>query len=147
MTVLENVEVAAACRPRRGRRTPARAAVRRTLASLGLGSVAQTVASTLPYGVQRRVEIARAIVAEPRFVLLDEPAAGLNEAESDDLLATVLSIRDEVGCGILIIDHDLRLIMRGTERIYVLDDGRVISEGTPEAVRVDPRVIAAYLGA
>jgi ABC-type branched-subunit amino acid transport system ATPase component len=146
MTVLENVEVAATCsRKTRGVRR-ARAATRDALATLGLEDEADTVVTALSYGRQRGVELARAVVGCPHFLLLDEPAAGLNDAESDDLLETLLRLRDTVGCGILLIDHDLRLIMRGTDRIHVLNEGRSLSEGTPEDVRRDPRVIAAYLG-
>lgn len=147
MTVLENVEVAATCSRRtRGVRS-ARIATRDALAMLDLEAEARAVVSTLSYGRQRRVELARAIVGQPHFLLLDEPAAGLNDAESDDLLETLLRLRDVVGCGVLLIDHDLRLIMRGTDRIHVLNEGRTLAEGTPEAVRRDPRVIAAYIGA
>jgi ABC-type branched-subunit amino acid transport system ATPase component len=146
MTVLENVEVAATCsREIRGRRQ-ARAATRDALRALSLEDRADAVASTLSYGLQRRVELARAAVGRPHFLLLDEPAAGLNDAESDDLLATLLRLRDAIGCGVLLIDHDLRLIMRGTDRIHVLNEGRTLAEGTPDAIRRDPRVIAAYLG-
>jgi branched-chain amino acid transport system ATP-binding protein len=104
------------------------------------------MAATLPYGQQRRVEIARALAGGPRFLLLDEPAAGMNEMESDDLLETIKVVRDDRGLGVLIVDHDLRLIMRLCERIHVLAEGRTICEGTPQAVRGDPGVIEAYLG-
>ena len=146
MTVLENVEVAAtASRANRGVWAPRRAA-REALELLGLGHLADVVATTLSYGLQRRVELARAVAGRPRFMLLDEPAAGLNDVESDELLGTLLALRERVGCGMLLIDHDLRLIMRGTDRIYVLNEGRLLAEGAPEEVRHDPRVIAAYLG-
>ena len=104
------------------------------------------MAATLPYGQQRRVEIARALAGGPRFLLLDEPAAGMNERESDDLLETIKVVRDERGLGVLIVDHDLRLIMRLCERIHVLAEGRTICEGSPQAVRSDRGVIEAYLG-
>ncbi|HEY1854243.1 MAG TPA: ABC transporter ATP-binding protein [Solirubrobacterales bacterium] len=146
MTVLENVEVAAASSPRsRGfRRT--RVASREALAMLGLADRAGEMAKNLSYGLQRRVELARAVAGRPDFLLLDEPAAGLNEAESDELLGTLLRLRDAVECGVLMIDHDLRLIMRGTERIFVLNEGRLLADGGPEQIRNDPRVVASYLG-
>jgi ABC-type branched-subunit amino acid transport system ATPase component len=146
MTVLENVEVAAAGSPRIKGLTGRRKASRRALAMLGIQALASRVASTLPYGLQRRVEFARAIVSEPHFLLLDEPAAGLNETESDELLQMLGDVREAVGCGVLLIDHDLRLIMRATHRIHVFNEGRMLMDGAPEEVRKDPRVIAAYLG-
>jgi ABC-type branched-subunit amino acid transport system ATPase component len=119
---------------------------RGALATLGLAGLAERMVSTLPYGIQRRVEIARAISTQPRFLLLDEPAAGLNETESDELLEVIQTVRRHLGCGILIVDHDLRLIMRVSERIHALSEGRTLAEGTPEQVRHDRAVIEAYLG-
>ena len=141
MTVGENVEVGAVARGQDDR------LVAELLERLGLTGVRERLAVTLPYGQQRRVEIARALAGKPRFILLDEPAAGMNEAESDALLETIKAIRDDEGCAILIVDHDLRLIMRLCERIHVLAEGRTISEGTADSVRRDPAVIQAYLGA
>jgi ABC-type branched-subunit amino acid transport system ATPase component len=140
MTVEENVEVGAVARRRSRANVPA------LLERIGLASDRERFAGTLPYGQQRRVEIARALAGSPRFLLLDEPAAGMNEAESDQLLETIRMIREQEGCGILIVDHDLRLIMRLSERIHVLAEGRTISEGTPDAVRRDPAVIREYIG-
>ncbi len=140
MTVLENVEVGAVARRRE------LALVPELLGRLGLADVADRLAVTLPYGQQRRVEIARALAGRPHFLLLDEPAAGMNEAESDSLLTTIKAIRDDEGCAVLIVDHDLRLIMRLCERIHVLAEGRTICEGTADTVRRDPVVIQAYLG-
>jgi ABC-type branched-subunit amino acid transport system ATPase component len=140
MTVEENVEVGAIARRR------PRSDVADLLERVGLWRDRTRFAGTLPYGQQRRVEIARALAGQPRFLLLDEPAAGMNEAESDDLLETIRIIREQEGCGILIVDHDLRLIMRLSERIHVLAEGRTICEGTPEAVRRDPAVIREYIG-
>ena len=140
MTVLQNVEVGAVARGQ------ALDGVSVLLARLGLTADADRLAVTLPYGQQRRVEIARALAGRPRFVLLDEPAAGMNESESDALLETIRAIRDDEGCAVLIVDHDLRLIMRLCERIHVLAEGRTICEGTAEEVRRDPGVIQAYLG-
>jgi ABC-type branched-subunit amino acid transport system ATPase component len=140
MTVRENVEVGAVA----GREPLA--TVGPLLAQIGLEADAGRMAATLAYGQQRRVEIARALAGGPRFLLLDEPAAGMNERESDELLETIKVVRDERGLGVLIVDHDLRLIMRLCERIHVLAEGRTICEGSPEAVRSDPGVIEAYLG-
>jgi ABC-type branched-subunit amino acid transport system ATPase component len=146
MTAIENVETAASRSPRvKGLRRPRRKS-REALERLGLERYADTIVSTLPYGLQRRVEIARAISTAPHFLLLDEPAAGLNEVESDDLLAVIRTVRNELGCGILVVDHDLRLIMRVSERIHALNEGRTLAEGTPDEIRRDPAVIEAYLG-
>ncbi len=140
MTVAENVEVGAVSRGHDPESVP------ELLERLGLTENADRLAVTLAYGQQRRAEIARALAGKPRFLLLDEPAAGMNEAESDSLLETIRAIRDDEGCAVLIVDHDLRLIMRLCERIHVLAEGRTISEGTAEEVRRDPAVIEAYLG-
>ncbi len=140
MTVAENVEVGAVARGQDEAR------VEELLGRLGLAGDRDRLAATLAYGQQRRVEIARALAGRPRFLLLDEPAAGMNERESDELLATIRAVRDDEGCAVLIVDHDLRLIMRLCERIHVLAEGRTICEGTAEAVRHDPAVIEAYLG-
>jgi len=146
MTVIENVEVAASRSPRaKGLLRPRRIS-REALQILGLERHAHTVVATLAYGLQRRVEIARAISIKPHFLLLDEPAAGLNESESDELLDVIRSLRDRLGAGILIVDHDLRLIMRLSERILALNGGRMLAQGTPEQIRHDPAVIEAYLG-
>ncbi len=140
MTVAENVEVGAVARGQDAARVDA------LLERLRLAQVRDRLAVTLPYGQQRRAEIARALAGSPRFLLLDEPAAGMNEAESDDLLEAIKAVRDDEGCAVLIVDHDLRLIMRLCERIHVLAEGKTICEGTAEEVRRDPAVIQAYLG-
>jgi branched-chain amino acid transport system permease protein len=146
MTVIENVEVAASRSPRaKGWLRPRRIS-REALEILDLERHANTVVGTLAYGLQRRVEIARAISIKPFFLLLDEPAAGLNETESDDLLDVIRLLRDRLGAGVLIVDHDLRLIMRLSERILALNEGRMLAHGTPEQIRHNPAVIEAYLG-
>ncbi len=140
MTVAENVEVGAVARGQDTARVDA------LLERLGLTPDRDRLAVTLAYGQQRRAEIARALAGSPRFLLLDEPAAGMNGAESDSLLETIKAVRDDEGCAVLIVDHDLRLIMRLCERIHVLAEGKTICEGTAEDVRHDPAVIQAYLG-
>jgi ABC-type branched-subunit amino acid transport system ATPase component len=146
MTVMENVETAASRSPRaKGFLRPRRVS-REALQMLELERLADTIVGSLPYGLQRRVEIARAIATQPRFLLLDEPAAGLNEAESDELLEQIRALRTELGAGILLVDHDLRLIMRVSQRIHVLNEGRTLAEGAPEQIRRSPAVIEAYLG-
>jgi ABC-type branched-subunit amino acid transport system ATPase component len=146
MTVLENVEVAATAGPTTKGWLRPRVVSRQVLAQLGLAPYEDVLASTLPHGVQRMVEIARAIVPRPRFVLLDEPGAGLNEAESDEMLTTLLDLRERIGVGLLLVDHDLRLIMRATDRICVLNEGSLLCTGTPREVRNNPDVIRAYIG-
>jgi branched-chain amino acid transport system permease protein len=143
LTVLENVEVGAAIG---SRGTLLRQRARQELAGVRLDMSADREASTLPYGAQRRLEIARAMAAGPRYLMLDEPAAGMNEAESDDLLDTIRAIRDRTGIGLLVIDHDLRLIMRLCDRVIALNQGKQIGEGTPKEVQTNPAVIEAYLG-
>jgi branched-chain amino acid transport system ATP-binding protein len=145
LTVLENVEVAAVSAGLPRRRARQRAYV--VLERLGATQLADLPAGALPYGQERRVEVARALATNPSFLLLDEPAAGLSEAESDDLLQTLASIPRETGCGMLIVDHDMRLIMRLCDRVHVLNYGKTIGEGTPGEVRRNPAVIEAYLGA
>lgn len=145
LTVLENVEVAAvsAGLPRRRARQQAY----ELLKNLGATRLADLPAGALPYGQERRVEIARALATNPSFLLLDEPAAGLNEAESDDLLQTLAPIPQQTNCGMMIVDHDMRLIMRLCDRLHVLNYGKTIGEGPPDEVHRNPAVIGAYLGA
>lgn len=116
------------------------------LARFGLEKVAHEKAKSLSYGAQRRLEIARALATNPKLLLLDEPAAGMNPQEKQDLMEDILHIRQEFGLTILLIEHDMTVVMGICERIYVLDYGEIIAEGTPEEIRRDPRVIAAYLG-
>ena len=104
-------------------------------------------ASSLPYGEERRVGIGRALAAAPRFVLLDEPAAGMSDAECDQLMALISRIPEEFGCGVLLIEHNMRVIMGVCDRVHVIDSGRTIAEGPPQEIQTNPAVIRAYLGA
>ena len=144
LTVRENVEVAAlgvgaSTRAARGR-------AREILGLLGLMGFADAPAGSLPHGDERRLGVARALATEPVFVLMDEPAAGLPEAEVPDFAAVVRSVRDDHDAGVLLIDHNMALIMDVCDRIQVLDQGQTLAEGTPDEVRANLDVAAAYLG-
>lgn len=144
LSVRENVEVAAL-----GVGAAAGEARRRAselLEKLGLTAHAESLAATLAQGDERRLGVARAMATTPRFLLLDEPAAGLPEAEIPALTNAVRSVRDDDGVGVLLIDHNMALIMKISDRIIVLDQGRMLAEGTPQEIRANLDVAAAYLG-
>lgn len=143
-TVAENVE--AGCVGRGASRRAARRRSAELLAWMGMTALADTRAAVLPAGSQRRLGILRALALEPDYLLLDEPAAGLNESESEELVESIRGIRDDHGCGVLVIEHDMRVIMPLCERLHVLEHGATICLGTPAEVREDAAVLAAYLG-
>ena len=144
LSVRENVEVAALGAGASSR--DARARAEELLAALGLAAQADTSAAGLAQGDERRLGVARALATNPRFLLLDEPAAGLPEAELPALSEVVRGLRDEREAGVLLIDHNMGLIMEICDRIHVLDQGRTLAEGTPTDIRANLDVAAAYLG-
>lgn len=116
------------------------------LNDFGLASVAENRAGNLPYGAQRRVEIVRALATRPKVIFLDEPAAGMNPEETADLTRLIKKIQSEYHTAVLLIEHDMSLVMNIAERIYVLDHGHLLAEGTPKEIQDNPEVIKAYLG-
>ncbi|HLO28109.1 MAG TPA: ABC transporter ATP-binding protein [Anaerolineales bacterium] len=159
LSVLENVMAAAQLRTRfslgelllsapgfRRKEDQVTARAFELLTLLGLSEYADRPAASLPYAYQRRLEIARALATEPQLLLLDEPAAGMNPAESHSLHQLILDLRIRFQLTVLLVEHDMRLVMNLCERIIVLNYGKIIAEGRPEVVRANPQVIAAYLG-
>lgn len=146
LTAFENVELGAL----NNQATPSRAAARiragRLLGRMSLTHLAEQKAGSLPAGDDRRIGFLRAIAMAPQFLLLDEPAAGLNEAESDALIEMIVETRDAMSPGVLLIEHDMRVIMNVCDRVQVLDYGKTIFIGSPSEVQNDPGVIEAYLG-
>jgi branched-chain amino acid transport system ATP-binding protein len=159
MTVLENIMIGRHCRTSAGisgaifRNRGTREEEKRiaqdsydVLKKIGLARYVNDYAKNLPYGAQRRLEIARAMATDPFLLLLDEPAAGMNPQETDELNELIIGIREEEGITILLIEHDMKLVMRLSDRIYVVDYGKKIAEGRPEEIKRNPAVVKAYLG-
>jgi branched-chain amino acid transport system ATP-binding protein len=144
LTVYENVLVAALSVG--FSRRQARDTAGQVLFEMGISNWSEALAGELPYGLERRVEVTRALAMKPKFLLLDEPAAGLNEEESDQLMEILRPIPLARNLGILIVEHDMRLIMRLCNRLHVLNYGQTIGVGKPDEVRKIPEVIHAYLG-
>ena len=156
-TVFDNVLIAKHCRStsnvfsatfrlNRKEEKEQREEVMKLLEIVGLADVKDELATSLPYGKQRRLEIARALAAEPQLLLLDEPAAGMNPQETDELTAFIGEIRDKFHLTVFLIEHHMNLVMGISDRIYVLDFGKLIAEGTPAEIQNNKRVIDAYLG-
>lgn len=159
MTVLENLLVAQHMRvskniisgvfETKNFRLKERQAIERSfhwLEVVGISEFASRLAGELPYGVQRRLEIARSLCIDPTVICLDEPAAGLNPQETDELSELILRLKQEFGFSVFVIEHDMSMVMKISDEIIVLDHGSVISVGTPQKVKADPKVLEAYLG-
>jgi branched-chain amino acid transport system ATP-binding protein len=144
LTALENVEAGALAQGID--RKTAKIEAREVLAVLGLADKAERRVNTLPFGEERRVGIARAIAMKPQFLLMDEPGAGLNDAECEELKTVIQRIKGEINCGVLFIEHRMSLVFGLCDRIQVLQQGGTIAIGTPDQIRNDPKVRAAYLG-
>ena len=144
LSVLENLAAAAVGAGHL--RHAAEAKAREVLAWMDLSDREEQLAGALPYGDQRRVAIGRALALEPRYLLLDEPAAGMSDAECDELVGLIARVPEHYGCGVLLIDHNMRVVMNACARIHVIDSGRTIAEGTPAEIQEHEDVVRAYLG-
>ncbi|WP_374443330.1 ABC transporter ATP-binding protein [Stella sp.] len=159
MSVLDNVRVGGHCRMRAGflahalglrpvarEEADLRAEAERLIDLLDLGPVAHHPVAALPFGTQKRVELARALVTRPKLLLLDEPAGGLNHEEVDQLRTRIRDIRDRLGVTVLLVEHHMNLVMTVSDQVVALNFGRIIADGPPAMVRADPGVVRAYLG-
>ncbi len=144
LTVAENIEVAALAGGLS--RSGARALVEEILEELQLESLAYNQTDACPGGLIRRIGIARALASRPRFLLLDEPAAGQNESEAVELIDTIRSISRQRSCGVLLVEHDMSVVMSTCDRLHVLDSGKTVVEGLPAEIRRDPQVVEIYFG-